>query len=796
MDLHGFSEEILRLKSRRAAVFLAAAAAILAGGLAYHQYFLHAIKSDAADLLSSIRDFKTEQILFWRMDRLRDTESLVDSPVLSKVLDRLSSDPRDQVTKSLLAARLRSYLKYNQYCYAVLARPDGRIVLAVGDSPKSLSPETSELIRAALRSGRPEMGDLYTGWNGKAHLEIAARASAAAGQLVLLLGIEPKDYLYPMINRWPTASATGETTLGRREGEYAVALNEFRHLPGSALSLRRPLSTEGLPVAMALRGKTGTFFATDYRGKKVLASMGMVGDTGWAIVVKMDWSEIMQGSGRASALILIFTFFLVLAAGGLAYFQFRLQAERYSKTLGGIESEKERYRLSFEALADNANDMILLADPEKRSLLMANKKACETYGYTHEEMLKLRPENLIPPEDIPRFDRRFREIAAGRGEVYEVTHLRKNGERFPIEVSASGVIQGGRRLVYFICRDISERKAAQLRLEKTQADLLKNLRLFSILASVNRAAARIKERGELLRQLCTTVAEAGGYELAWIGIPDEYTGKLLPAYRAGRGAAYVQGLTVKFKDGAGGEGPSGLAARTGEITVCADIATDPRMGPWRDKALAAGLASSAAVPLMDSGSLRAVLSLYSTEKDFFSGDEQDLLSALRSDAELALDSISAGEKRAAAETALKRTADHLSHMMETVPAVLFRLKRADREYIPEWVSGSLEEITGYEASDLLRPGWFYEAIFPADLKESLSAAAKVSPGLTFTHEFRLRRKDGSLVWLHAQLKGLQDGSNDIIGSWTDVTSTREAELRLSSVKKPGDGKRDGPVEAG
>ncbi|MDA8130871.1 MAG: PAS domain S-box protein [Elusimicrobia bacterium] len=792
MALPRFSEEILRLKSRRAAIFLAAAVAILAGGLAYHQYFLHAIKTDAADLLSSIRDFKTEQILFWRMDRLRDTESLIDSPVLSKVLDRLSSHPEDTGTRNLIAARLRSYLKYNQYCYAMLARPEGRIILSVGDFPKSLSPETTELVRKALRSGRPEMGDFYTAWNGRSHLEIAARASAAAGQLVLLLGIEPREYLYPLISRWPTPSASGETTLGRREGEDVVAINELRHMPGAPLSLRRPLSSEDLPEAMALRGKTGTFFGTDYRGRKVLASVGMVGDTGWAIVAKMDWPEIMEESGRASAMILIFTFFLVIAAGGLAYFQFRLQTERYSKTLTGIETEKEQYRLSFEALADNANDMILLADPEKRSLLMVNKKACETYGYTQAEMLKLRPEGLIPPEDIPRFNRRFRDIASGRGQVYEATHLRKNGERFPIEVSASGVVQGGRRLVYFICRDISERKAAQLRLERTQADLLKNLRLYSILASINRAAARIKDREELLRQICATATAAGGYELAWIGIPDEYTGKLLPAYWAGRGAGYVQGLTVKIKDSPAAEGPSGLAARTGEIAVCADIAADPRMEPWRQKAADSGLASSAAVPLMDSGSLRAVLSLYSSEKNFFSGDEQDLLSALKSDAELALDSISAEEKRKKAETALKRTAEYLSHMMETVPAVLFRLKRAGDRLIPDWVSGSLEEMTGYEAADLLRPGWFAEVTAPEDFQKAMRAASKVAPGVTISHEFHLRRRDGSLVCLHAQLKELQDGSGDIIGSWTDVTATKYGGRRCGE----GEDGKDGGGAAG
>ena len=46
---------------------------------------------------------------------------------------------------------------------------------------------------------------------------------------VILIRIEPYQFLYPLIKSWPTPSLTGETELVRREGNEVVFLNELRH---------------------------------------------------------------------------------------------------------------------------------------------------------------------------------------------------------------------------------------------------------------------------------------------------------------------------------------------------------------------------------------------------------------------------------------------------------------------------------------------------------------------------------------------------------------------------------------
>ena len=90
---------------------------------------------------------------------------------------------------------------------------------------------------------------------------------------LLALRIDPQKVLYPLIQSWPTPSKSAETLLFRVDGNEVVYLNELRHLKNTELILRKPVSTEKLPAAMAIRGITGTTDGIDYRNVPVVAAM-------------------------------------------------------------------------------------------------------------------------------------------------------------------------------------------------------------------------------------------------------------------------------------------------------------------------------------------------------------------------------------------------------------------------------------------------------------------------------------------------------------------------------------------
>lgn len=331
-------------------------------------------------------------------------------------------------------------------------------------------------------------------------------------------------------------------------------------------------------------------------------------------------------------------------------------------------------------------------------------------------------------------------------------------------------------------RKALEKVRLERRLEAAQRSTARNLRLYSFLAQVNLAASQTRERGGLFRQICEIAVTTGGLRMAWIGLPDRDLGRLVPLCSAGAVDGYLDGLHIPLSgDGPLGKGPSGRAASSLKIYSCAAVASAPEMAPWREKALARGYLSSAAIPLMQSGRLAAVLSLYSSQAGFFSGEELKLLEEIRGDISLALDAISAEENRAAAQAQLDRTAADLAHIMDITPVMLFKLRLSGSEATSlEWVSGNVAAFTGYSPEEALRPGWVKANIHPEDIAGS-AGIEEILARKTLVHDFRFRRKSGDYVWVHAQLKLSNEESREITGSWTDITPLKESEERFQEL---------------
>jgi EAL domain-containing protein (putative c-di-GMP-specific phosphodiesterase class I) len=96
-----------------------------------------------------------------------------------------------------------------------------------------------------------------------------------------------------------------------------------------------------------------------------------------------------------------------------------------------------------------------------------------------------------------------------------------------------------------------------------------------------------------------------------------------------------------------GQGPAGRAWRSGEVHRVVDIATDPSMEPWRERAETAGFRSSIAIPLRQPGkTANAILSLYSPYPGGYSSEDQSaFLAMLQSLLGLAIDRIENFEGR-------------------------------------------------------------------------------------------------------------------------------------------------------
>jgi PAS domain S-box-containing protein len=126
-------------------------------------------------------------------------------------------------------------------------------------------------------------------------------------------------------------------------------------------------------------------------------------------------------------------------------------------------------------LVDQSRDGIVVLD-QNGKVYEANRRFAEMLGYSPEEVLKLDVwdwEYQYPPEQVKEMIRTVTE----EGDHFETRHRRKDGTTYDVEISTNGAIFAGQKLIFCVCRDITERKKAENELHESQrfnASLLEN----------------------------------------------------------------------------------------------------------------------------------------------------------------------------------------------------------------------------------------------------------------------------------------------------------------------------------
>ncbi|HDR14056.1 MAG TPA: transporter substrate-binding domain-containing protein [Desulfobacteraceae bacterium] len=148
---------------------------------------------------------------------------------------------------------------------------------------------------------------------------------------------------------------------------------------------------------------------------------------------------------------------------------------RVAERTKDLHESEEKYRSFFE----NSMDAILLTAPDG-SVFAANPSACELFGRTEDEIIKLGREGLVDATD-PRLHLLLAEREKNRKARGEITFFRKDGSRFSTEVtSASFEDSAGEIKTSMIIRDITEREAAEAEQEKLRSQLIQAQKMESV----------------------------------------------------------------------------------------------------------------------------------------------------------------------------------------------------------------------------------------------------------------------------------------------------------------------------
>ncbi|MEI6560777.1 MAG: PAS domain S-box protein [Verrucomicrobiota bacterium] len=335
-------------------------------GYWYYQTQADAIRQSKYESLAAIAKMKAGQIVQWRKERLSDARRATRGPVLQ----REATEILNQTAAPAVFEELRNIITVAQedgiYANIFLVDLEGTVLLATKDiQHPPVTPLTKQALTAALASKEPVMSSFFPDVN-HVHIDTVAAVRDAGGKAIgaLILRCNADDYLYPLIQSWPTPSHSAETLLVQREGDEVVFLNELRHQKKTALRLREPVSQTGLPAVQAVLGKQGKFEGKDYRGEMVLADLTAIPGTPWCMVSKVSQDEILSEARYRAASICIIVGSLVLLAGSVTAFAYkRRQIGLLQRTLAAERQEKEGQEM-FRTTLYSIGDGVLTADTE------------------------------------------------------------------------------------------------------------------------------------------------------------------------------------------------------------------------------------------------------------------------------------------------------------------------------------------------------------------------------------------------------------------------------------------------
>ncbi len=388
------------------------------------------LRQRVEDDLQSIAQLKANQIAQWRSDRLAEAAFLMDSSNLDETISLWMSDQQPDDERKILD-RLRSVYERFGCNDVLLVDPHGKLRLDLRGQVQSLDKSVLESLSSAFRYRRPEITDLHAGQDDlPPHIDIIAPFFALNGEEnkpvgAVVIQINAQQFLYPLIQLWPTASRSAESLLVRRDGDAVLFLNELRHQTGTALKLTIPLNRKDVPAVMAALGKEGVVHGKDYRGVEVVSVLKAIPNSPWRMVTKVDESEAFAAWRLESILIVSLMLAMVAALAATTGVIWQRNQKAQYKVLfeseEGRRKSEERYRKLVEFLPK------MIGVHVKQKWVYMNPAGVKLLGAkSEEELLGKEILEIVSPE--------FRDIVKSRVEQVQEKGFvcpGKRGEIYP-----------------------------------------------------------------------------------------------------------------------------------------------------------------------------------------------------------------------------------------------------------------------------------------------------------------------------------------------------------------------------
>lgn len=296
----------------------------------------------------------------------------------------------------------------------------------------------------------------------------------------------------------------------------------------------------------------------------------------------------------------------------------------------------------FRNLVESSPDWIWEVDADGR-YTYSSPQISNILGYEPEEIIGRTPFELMPTEEAERIAPIFADMVTKKIPFFNLQNinLHKNGSQIVLETNGTPILgEDGLFLGYRgIDRDITDRNKSLQHIQQLS-------KVYETLSKCNHAITHVKSASQLFEIICAHSVQTAKMSMAWVGLIDPQTKKVLPVASYGDNKHYLERIEIStLKNVPSGRGPTGTAIRENRPFWSDDFMNDSHTTPWHNRGKKHGWRASCAVPIHKNGEVIGAFMLYSTTLNAFDPMMQKLIIEMTSDLSYAMDNFDSIAKR-------------------------------------------------------------------------------------------------------------------------------------------------------
>lgn len=419
--------------------------------------------------------FRSAQIRAFRIsstlhERLGDAQIVSTNPLLQHALSSLYQNGRlDNQKKLQIRMHLEELKNIYRYRDVTILNSAGDTLITSEEVIPPIAPQAVQMVKKTITSKAIQMSSIYSISRPDRTYRMVAIGAPIFSDIqktrvtaILLLRFDAEKQIYPALQPLPIPNLPNDVLLVEIRGREVLSLSDstsgvFHFLESL------PINPGQIYESVRIRGGPPFHWRTKDGLDEITVAQPIEG-TPWfvAAVVPKDAKDALARNTFFVAAMVSTVMLSILGIGIVFWWKFEESKLRLAAAYA--DNRRRLLQKQYDYLLQYANDMIILVDADY-NILVANDKALHILGYSRASLLGKPISMLSPQSQQEQLQSILGKLRRDRTAIFEAYHVKQDGSVFPVEVSARAIDFEGKTFIQFICRDITERKEAELKIQ-------------------------------------------------------------------------------------------------------------------------------------------------------------------------------------------------------------------------------------------------------------------------------------------------------------------------------------------